>query len=101
MKQRRNYFWIRAAAVAALVVTTAGPLRAGDNRTSHRLNRLDARLRAVVAEDGSAPARVIIRVRPGTRAVVREALAAHGDQILWEHGLLDALQALVHSLVFS
>src|SRR5688572_5346971 len=58
--------------------------------------RLDSRLRKAAEEQSRDAQRVIVRVRPGSRASVRRALVDHGDRILAEHGELDAITALVH-----
>src|SRR5437667_10877045 len=97
MNRTRKYVWVRVAVVIALIVATTAPVRAGAAHASHRLDRLDVRLRAAVDTGASEPARVIIRVRPGGRAALRDSLVAHGDQILVEHDALDALTALVHA----
>jgi serine protease AprX len=84
-----------AVSVAALV--GGKPVGATAGRTLQRhTERLDATLRAVVADGAPEPQRVIIRVRPGSRAVIKQSLTGHGDQILGEHASIDALTAVIH-----
>src|SRR5439155_4942074 len=85
------------ATAVALLIAMSAPVRAGAPRTPpHRVDRLDARLRAALDANTSEPERVIIRVRPGSRPTLRDRLVAHGDQILGEHESLDTLTAIVH-----
>lgn len=85
-------------AIAALAAVTIGDsaaiARAADEPS--RLQRLDARLRVIASAGIDQPQRVIIRVRPGTRDAMRRALAAHGDQVVFDHASGDALTAVVH-----
>jgi serine protease AprX len=46
---------------------------------------------------GAATQSVIITVKPGHRAEIRQALETHGDQIRAEHPLVDALSVEIHS----
>jgi serine protease AprX len=46
---------------------------------------------------GAATQRVIISVKPGYRASVRQALQAHGDLIRSDHPSIDAFSAEIHS----
>ena len=46
---------------------------------------------------GAATQRVIISVKPGYRASVRQALQAHGDLIKSDHPSIDAFSAEIHS----
>jgi len=46
--------------------------------------------------EGGATQHVIISVKPGYRAEIRQALEKHGDRIKAEHPLIDALAADVH-----
>ena len=59
--------------------------------------RLDTSLRAILDDPAPQPQRVIIRVRPGSRAALGRSLTDHGDRILVEHDSLDALTAVVHA----
>ena len=47
---------------------------------------------------GARTQQVIITVKPGHRADIRQALEAHGDVIGSEHPSIDALAAEIHSL---
>jgi serine protease AprX len=84
----------------ALALTLAGSLAAGGanaaDLTDAGLRRLDTRLAAAAASADPLPQRVIIRVRPGARAAMRQTLQGHGDAVLAEHASLDALTAVVH-----
>ena len=46
---------------------------------------------------GGATQRVIISVKPGYRAEIRQSLEKHGDRIKSEHPFVDALAADIHS----
>jgi hypothetical protein len=65
-------------------------------RVSHR-DKLDLHLRAALDAGADEAQRVIIRVRPGERASLRQLLANHRDSILVEHDSLDAITAVVHA----
>jgi serine protease AprX len=56
--------------------------------------KLDLALRN---DTGDGVRRVIIRTRPGTRALIRRALSAHGDRVQAEHPSIDAITADVHA----
>lgn len=86
------------AGLLALAFLAAGdPGVAAEQRRAARLEeRLDSRLREVLAAGTDDAQRVIIRVRPGQRNAVRRMLAAHEDQVLAEHGSIDAITAVVH-----
>ena len=43
------------------------------------------------------PQRVIVRTKPGTKLHVQKKLAAHGDSVLADHKLVDALTAKIHA----
>ena len=97
MKRTDRYASLRVATAVALLIAMSAPVRAGAPRTPpHRVDRLDARLRAALDANTSEPERVIIRVRPGSWPTLRDRLVAHGDQILGEHESLDTLTAIVH-----
>jgi serine protease AprX len=81
-----------AASLLALVMATAPAAAASTPAAA----RLDSRLRQAAEEQSRDGQRVIVRVRPGSRASVRRALVDHGDRILAEHAELDAITALVH-----
>jgi serine protease AprX len=59
-------------------------------------NKIDRALQDALLT-GAATQRVIISVRPGYRASVRQALQAHGDLIKSDHPSLDAFSAEIHS----
>src|SRR5439155_13017720 len=97
MKRTVRHVSVRVATVVALVVAAGAPTSAGGPRpAAHRVERLDARLRAAVAANATEPERVIIRVRPGGGAALRNSLAAHGDQLLAGLDSLDTIAAVVH-----
>src|SRR5437867_4282304 len=60
-------------------------------------SRIDAHVRRALETHPGEDQRIIIRVRQGSRAGLRTALAAHGDRILAEHDSIDALTAIVHA----
>jgi serine protease AprX len=82
--------------IAAMVVATHAQPAAAGTRAANRASRLDANLRVAADEGARSPQRVIITVRAGARAAVREALVAHGDRVLGEHESINAFTALVH-----
>jgi serine protease AprX len=57
--------------------------------------KIDRALHQSIRE-GEATQHVIISVKPGYRAEIRQALEKHGDRIKAEHPLIDALAADVH-----
>jgi serine protease AprX len=58
--------------------------------------KIDRSLRESM-RSGSPTQKVIISVRPGYRAGIRQALEAHGDIIKSEHPLVEALAAEIHT----
>src|SRR5882672_11261895 len=85
------------AIIVAVLAVADAPVGAAAGRASQRhAERLDAMLSAVLDDSTPEPQRVIIRVRPGSRAALRGSLTAHGDQILGEHESIDALTAVIH-----
>src|SRR5438094_731630 len=85
------------AIVAAILSATDAPMGAAANPAGpRRAARLDTNLQTVLDEAAPQAQRVIIRVRAGSRAAIRESLTAHGDQVLGEHESIDALTAVVH-----
>lgn len=79
--------------VTLLASTATVPLKAA----SPPLARLDATLKAVVAQQVLEPQRVIVTVRAGRRDAMRRLLTSHGDSVLAEHPELDAITAIVHA----
>jgi serine protease AprX len=65
-------------------------------QTSSSSNKIDRALQDAVLT-GAATERVIISVKPGYRASVRQALLAHGDLIKSDHPSIDAFSAEIHS----
>src|SRR5687767_13647336 len=88
--------WVGFTVIVAMVVAALAQPAAAATRPANRASRLDANLRAAADEGARSPQRVIITVRAGARAAVREALAAHGDRVLGEHESINAFTALVH-----
>jgi serine protease AprX len=86
-------YWLLLIACLVSSTVQAAPRHGQKGNQS----RLDLNLRAVVADGRDAPQRVIIRIRPGQRDVVRRALNEHGDRIVADHESLDALTATVHA----
>src|SRR3954462_1281728 len=85
------------ALVVAMLAALQTPTRAaGAQRARTRHERLDAKLREAADEAAPAPQRVIIRVRPGSRQALRDALSAHGDHVLGEFDSIESLAAVVH-----
>src|SRR5689334_3144569 len=84
------------SAVAVLALLAAGPAAAGPRHGAGLPPRLDAKvdkgIRDAVAEsDADTPVRVIVRVDPGSRAAVKQALAGRGRKVGKEHALISAL----------
>jgi len=61
------------------------------------LTTLDATLRAVVERGLREPQRVIITVRGGRAASLRQQLTAHGDRVLADHPSANGLTAILHA----
>jgi subtilisin family serine protease len=93
MNRALRTFPLGLATLLGVLAIVDGPVAAAGQR---RAARLDSALQAVLDDSTPAPQRVIIRVRPGNRAALRESLKAHGDQIVSEHDSLDALTVVVH-----
>jgi serine protease AprX len=93
-----RHWGLRIVVVIALAVTSLGDARvfARESRAGATYARLDLRLREALDARRTEPQRVIIRVRGGQRSAMRQALQAHGDQVVAEHASLDALTAVVH-----
>ena len=103
MTRMHRQLFLSAAVIAALVAGSGAPIGANGGagspqRTSaHRgSSRLDSALRAVVDDGTLGPQRVIVRVRPERRDIVRQSLTAHGDHILADHDSIGAFTAIVH-----
>lgn len=75
---------------AALLLLGAPVIAAGQASDA----KLDRALRSV---KGTGKQRVIVRMKPGGRAAVREALKKHGDAVKAEHPSIEALTAEVHA----
>jgi serine protease AprX len=90
--------WLRAGAAVGLLLATLGDARplAQERASVAGLERLDTRLRELVAARDGEAQRVIIRVRRGARAAMRQQLEQHGDSVLAEHASVEALTAVVH-----
>jgi serine protease AprX len=93
---RGNVFWTvkpfgRLGAALCVLACAAGPLSA---QTSS--NKIDRALQDALLT-GAATQRVIVSVKPGYRASVRQALQAHGDIIKSDHPSIDAFSAEIHS----
>src|SRR5436309_6685255 len=86
-------------ALAAVVLSATGSsaqTTGGRDSQSRLTPRLDAQL-STLAGTTVEPQRVIVRVRPGARAALRQSLSSHNDLILAEHDSLDAITAVVHA----
>jgi serine protease AprX len=93
---RGNAFWTVKpfgciGAALGVLACAASPLSA---QTSS--NKIDRALQDALLT-GAATQRVIVSVKPGYRASVRQALQAHGDLIKSDHPLIDAFSAEIHS----
>ena len=84
--------------MTAVALATTERVTGSGVSTVLRVTRLDATLQELVARGSQAPQRVIIRVKPGKRAALRQSLIAHGDQVLFDHASIDAITAVVHGL---
>src|SRR5712691_10655890 len=82
-----------------LVTTVAAVLMSGSvARAADRpaATKIDRGLRALLAS-GAPTQHVIISVKPGCRAGVRQALAQHGDAITAEYVSINAISGEIHS----
>jgi serine protease AprX len=96
MKRQLRHIAFGLAILFGVAAVADLPLGAAGGRRARRAERLDAKLKAVLADGAAEPQRVIIRVRPGARQTLRKNLSAHGDQIVSEHESIDAVTAVVH-----
>src|SRR5207248_1357449 len=74
-----------------LVIVSAGSAHAASASS-----KVDHAVRAS-QRTGAATERVIITLEPGCRAGIRLALEQHGDAIISEHPLIEALSGEIHS----
>src|SRR6266496_2647392 len=81
-----------AAASALIVLGLGSPAFAQDAPDA----KIDRALRAGL-RSGAPTQSVIITVKPGYRATIREALQQHGDRIKSEHPLIESLAVEIHS----
>src|ERR1700736_2927863 len=96
MRRAFRHLTLGLALVGAVMAATDAPVRASASPAPQRhIERLDAKLRAVVGSSSSRSQRVIIRVRPGSRPALRDSLVGHGNQVLGEHESIDGLTAVV------
>lgn len=93
----RRFLCIHLVVVALALAVSGDAVGARGSKRSHKLHKLDGWLRATVDSQTTQAQRVIIRVQPGSLSAVRGSLSAHGDQVIAEHGSLDALTAIVHA----
>ena len=93
----RRFIWIHLVVLAVVLAVSGDGAGARGSKRSHHLNKLDGWLRATVDSRTEQAQRVIIRVQPGSLSAVRKTLSSHGDNVLAEHGSLDALTAVVHA----
>jgi serine protease AprX len=98
MKRAIRHLPFGLAIVVAILAAPNAPMRAAGSHASsqHRIDRLDAKLRTVIDDAAPKPQRVIIRVRPGSRPALRDALTNRGVQILQEHESIDAITSVVN-----
>ena len=92
---RRNLAFVIALCLAVLAAGHVSATAAGQRSARHR-QKLDLKLRAALDAGQRDAQRVIVRTRAGQRESLQRALAAHGDQVLAEHGSIDAFTAVVH-----
>jgi serine protease AprX len=85
-----------AAALMAAMLGALEPATSAAPSTARRIARLDTTLQALVARGEQRPQRVIIRVRPGSRAALGRTLRGHGDRLVSEHQSIEAITAVVH-----
>src|SRR5262245_58247797 len=77
----------RLLVAALMAISLAIPALA--DAQSH--NKIDRALLDALAQGGSSAQPVIVTLRRGARAELRDALRRHGDRIKYEHDLIDAL----------
>jgi serine protease AprX len=80
---------------AALLLALGAPAAAESHRNTNQHSRkLDAALAARSAPDEGARS-VIVSVKPGAKSGVRKRLEGHGDSVVRDHGVIDALTVRV------
>jgi serine protease AprX len=84
------------SAVLGTALLTTAPA-AGQERPRVANSKIDRALRESLDSGDRSPKRVIVTVRQGHRADIRNALSAHGDVIATESSLVNAVVAVVHS----
>src|ERR1700741_4233877 len=83
---------LRITSIVALLLAVALPARAQD----FALKKIDRSLRAA-AKRGGEKRQVIVTVKPGYRADIRQALQEHGDLVKAESELVNALAVELHT----
>jgi serine protease AprX len=90
LSHRRLSGWV---VLLAIVLASAAPASAEQKRGPRKIDRA---VRQALA--GGAPnQRVIVKVKPGYREKLRQALKDHGDVITSDHATIDAVGANLHS----
>jgi serine protease AprX len=97
IKLLRRYVWIHLVVIVLALAAFGDSAIAQGPKRSHNLLKLDGWLKATVDSRTTQVQRVIIRVQPGTLSSVRSLLTSHGDNVLAEHGAIDALTVIVHA----
>jgi serine protease AprX len=82
---------VLAGTAAAAVLAFAAPAYAGPGH-----QKVDGALRRQI-QDGQSSHQVIISVAPGCRTAVSDAIKKHGDSVVAEHDIVDAVSGAVHS----
>jgi serine protease AprX len=72
------------------------PATANAGKPSKVSPKVDRALQSA-SKKTSGPQRVIIRVKPGQRAAIRQALKNHGDKVYADHGGIESFSAEIHA----
>ena len=78
------------------VLLLAAPPASAQNADDAALRKIDRSLRQALRQNERSAKRIIVTVTPGHRQDIRRTLEAHGDTIVADVALIDALAAEVH-----
>src|SRR5712691_2441444 len=85
----------RFASFALLALLLLAPASANAAKPSKSNSKIDRALQHA-SKKASGPQRVIIRVKPGQRVAIGQALKNHGDKVYADHAGIEAFSAEIH-----